>query len=204
MTTTNKEKTMNTEPEHHQLLDETILEGKLFDGDEELQYQINKDLIDMKKSARKMHRNYCDQLCVVRGHLKAAMDDPKKDDKDYDTMKWRHVFATTLYKKLKTEHLASLAEIASKSYWELLANIRDQRQSQINRRNATPVPDTPWGDEWGEIAYNAYKQSSEGKSLVSGTDLPEWDSLDADIKAAWIEASRAVRQAERREAVDQS
>jgi len=37
----------------------------------------------------------------------------------------------------------------------------------------------------GQVAYEGYKEYSEGKSLVSGAVLPVWTDLPEDIKAAW-------------------
>jgi hypothetical protein len=44
----------------------------------------------------------------------------------------------------------------------------------------------------GVIAYNAYKASSDGKSLISGDDLPKWDNLPPSIQEAWTAAAMAV------------
>lgn len=37
-------------------------------------------------------------------------------------------------------------------------------------------------------AYERYLHSSGGKSLVSGAELPGWDTLSPEIKAAWMAA----------------
>lgn len=47
-------------------------------------------------------------------------------------------------------------------------------------------------DNLGKIAYEAYCQSSGGRSLVSGDDLPPYDGLPAPIQAAWTMAATAV------------
>lgn len=44
----------------------------------------------------------------------------------------------------------------------------------------------------GEIAYNAYCESTGGKSLVTGDKLPEFKYLSEDIKTAWNRAASAV------------
>ncbi len=44
----------------------------------------------------------------------------------------------------------------------------------------------------GQIAYNAYCKSTNNKSLISGTELPPFYSLDPKIKSAWREAALAV------------
>jgi hypothetical protein len=45
----------------------------------------------------------------------------------------------------------------------------------------------------GQIAYEAYCQSTGGVSLVSGEKLPEWKVLRGEIKKAWDAAADAVR-----------
>lgn len=49
--------------------------------------------------------------------------------------------------------------------------------------------------ELGRIAYEAYKQHSRGKSLVSGANLPEWEDQAKEIKAAWNNAASAAVEA---------
>ena len=44
----------------------------------------------------------------------------------------------------------------------------------------------------GEIAYNAYRKHSDGKSLVSGAPIPPWRYVADDIRAAWNAAGAAV------------
>ena len=48
--------------------------------------------------------------------------------------------------------------------------------------------------EWGEIAYDAYREASGGKSLVSGAPIPQWDDMAPEIRAAWNEAGHAVKE----------
>ena len=50
----------------------------------------------------------------------------------------------------------------------------------------------------GEVAYEAYRKSSDGRSLVSGKLIPPWGMLDDKIREAWIEAAMAVKNYERR------
>jgi hypothetical protein len=44
----------------------------------------------------------------------------------------------------------------------------------------------------GKTAYEAYRKHSDGKSLVTGKPIPEWDELHGAIKDAWNAAARAV------------
>lgn len=44
----------------------------------------------------------------------------------------------------------------------------------------------------GQIAYEAYCQSSGGKSLISGAVLPVWEDLKPEITEAWEKAGEAV------------
>ncbi len=46
--------------------------------------------------------------------------------------------------------------------------------------------------DYGKIAYTAYRAHSQGKSLVSGADIPEWEHLKVDIQIAWEKAAKAV------------
>ena len=46
--------------------------------------------------------------------------------------------------------------------------------------------------ELGKINYEAYCAASNGKSLISGADLPNWDDQDEAIKTAWDAGARAV------------
>lgn len=46
--------------------------------------------------------------------------------------------------------------------------------------------------EYGKYAYNGYKIIAEGKSLIDGKPLPEWDDLPENIKVAWLGAALAV------------
>jgi hypothetical protein len=45
---------------------------------------------------------------------------------------------------------------------------------------------------YGQIAYEAYRISSGGYSLITGSKLPEWDDLRPDVQAAWAASARAV------------
>lgn len=44
----------------------------------------------------------------------------------------------------------------------------------------------------GQIAYEAYRAYSHGKSLATGASIPEWECLRPDIKAAWEAAAFAL------------
>ena len=41
----------------------------------------------------------------------------------------------------------------------------------------------------GQVAYEAYYEFSEGRSLVSGAALPAWKKLEPSIQAAWMYAA---------------
>ena len=47
--------------------------------------------------------------------------------------------------------------------------------------------------KFGRIAYEAYRDSTGGKSLVSGAPIPYWSKLPALIQNAWGAAANAVR-----------
>jgi hypothetical protein len=44
----------------------------------------------------------------------------------------------------------------------------------------------------GQVAYEAYRDRSDGVSLVSGERLPDWDGLSPVIAEAWEAAAAAV------------
>ena len=44
----------------------------------------------------------------------------------------------------------------------------------------------------GETAYSGYFVACDGKSLISGAELPSWDEQSAEIRAAWQAAADAV------------
>lgn len=46
----------------------------------------------------------------------------------------------------------------------------------------------------GAIAYNAYRDTTGGVSLVTGDPLPGWDELPDPIRNAWDAAANAVRE----------
>ena len=48
----------------------------------------------------------------------------------------------------------------------------------------------------GQRSYEAYRAKAGGVSLVSGTELPGWEELHADIRAAWEEAAAAAVRAD--------
>lgn len=43
----------------------------------------------------------------------------------------------------------------------------------------------------GQIAYDTYCKHTGWKSLVSGNELPKWENVNPEIKAAWTEAGLA-------------
>ena len=45
----------------------------------------------------------------------------------------------------------------------------------------------------GKIAYEAYYKASNGRSLVSGQQLPTWERQSEEIKEAWESAAAAVK-----------
>jgi len=47
----------------------------------------------------------------------------------------------------------------------------------------------------GRAAYEAYAMCGDGKSLISGAALPEWDELRPEIREAWDAAARAAAEA---------
>jgi hypothetical protein len=44
----------------------------------------------------------------------------------------------------------------------------------------------------GQVAYDAYFKKCDGKSLISGAELPVWDKQSPEIKQAWESAAEAV------------
>lgn len=44
----------------------------------------------------------------------------------------------------------------------------------------------------GEVAYEAYRHDSSGKSLISGHAIPEFAALSPAIQNAWEAAATAV------------
>lgn len=49
------------------------------------------------------------------------------------------------------------------------------------------------GRELGEVAYAGYCAASDGKSLVSGAELPSWENLPEEIRTAWRASADAVK-----------
>lgn len=45
---------------------------------------------------------------------------------------------------------------------------------------------------YGKVAYEGYRVSSGGRSLVSGVTLPEWTDLTPEIREAWTSAADSV------------
>ena len=44
----------------------------------------------------------------------------------------------------------------------------------------------------GQVGYEAYGESSSGKSLISGQPLPDWEDLKTTIQDAWEHSADAV------------
>jgi hypothetical protein len=47
-------------------------------------------------------------------------------------------------------------------------------------------------DQLGRIAYEGYSAASDGRSLVSGVELPDWPDLPEIIRYAWTLAAAEV------------
>lgn len=47
-------------------------------------------------------------------------------------------------------------------------------------------------EDLAKVAYEAYRASSGGRSLVSGAELPAYEDLSREIRDAWDAASQAV------------
>lgn len=45
----------------------------------------------------------------------------------------------------------------------------------------------------GRVAYEAYRNTSGGVSLVSGAELPTWEDQREEIQQAWCAAAGAVQ-----------
>lgn len=44
----------------------------------------------------------------------------------------------------------------------------------------------------GQIAYEAYIESTGGKSLITGDTLPPYEQLNTDVQKAWEYAADAI------------
>ncbi len=44
----------------------------------------------------------------------------------------------------------------------------------------------------GQVAFEGYAEQAEGRSLVSGAELPVWEMLPRDIQDAWEAGASAV------------
>lgn len=44
----------------------------------------------------------------------------------------------------------------------------------------------------GQVAYEAYYQSSYGVSLITGVPLPKWENQRLEIQLAWEACAEAV------------
>lgn len=57
--------------------------------------------------------------------------------------------------------------------------------------NETPTL-TPVLKTHGQLAYEAYCETTGWKSLISGHPLPQWSNVQVEIKDAWENAGNAV------------
>lgn len=55
--------------------------------------------------------------------------------------------------------------------------------------------------DYAEIAYNAYKNQSNGRSIITGDLLPEFSELKSLVKLSWESAAKAILVAYSDEAV---
>jgi hypothetical protein len=63
----------------------------------------------------------------------------------------------------------------------------------LSGKNITPAERMPAMDKSpGQVAYEAYLAKSDGRSLVSGAELPDWGLVPGDIRDAWEAAASAV------------
>lgn len=46
--------------------------------------------------------------------------------------------------------------------------------------------------EPGQVGYEAYRSHTDGKSLATGQDIPEWHKLSDAIRKAWGAAHTAI------------
>ena len=44
----------------------------------------------------------------------------------------------------------------------------------------------------GQVCFEGYAEQAEGRSLVSGDELPVWEMLPRDIQDAWEAGAQAV------------
>ena len=64
-------------------------------------------------------------------------------------------------------------------------------EAHINLGRVTGMPDPDL--HLAEIAYNAYCEQAQWKSLATGAPLPAWRLLSDAIQAGWLVAARAVK-----------
>jgi len=70
-------------------------------------------------------------------------------------------------------------------YDNILARLKEAEERLKHYREIT----------YGQHAYESYCDATHWKSLISGADLPQWDSLSPAIQDAWDAAGRAVARA---------
>lgn len=76
-------------------------------------------------------------------------------------------------------------EDAARAGWEENPVARAARGDGPLRVNEHP-------ETLGQIAYEAYFEASDGKSLISGAPLPAWGAQAPSIMEAWDAAAHAV------------
>lgn len=52
--------------------------------------------------------------------------------------------------------------------------------------------DTQFIAHQAKIGYTAYRNHADGKSLVTGSDLPVWENLPQNIQDAWKCTAEAI------------
>lgn len=48
------------------------------------------------------------------------------------------------------------------------------------------------GIDYGKIAYDGYVYNTEGKSLITGEELPKFEDLPVEVQTAWASAAVSV------------
>lgn len=94
--------------------------------------------------------------------------------------------AVTLLNQVLQEHPVNA------NWEEFVDSPLDKRYEYfLPEESEKPAPDkvgTP-----GQIAYEAYCQTTDWKSLITGAPLPQWPEVKPEIKAAWENAAAAAR-----------
>lgn len=80
-------------------------------------------------------------------------------------------------------------EMRSVGHTVLTAHVEGNGSVDVAAPGAYLSPITREVDHFAKAAYERYLAVSDGKSLVSGAELPAFDALDDKIKAAWRAAA---------------